>query len=207
MSRRFGGTIKLDVMFPEKAGVDYTALKMTPEGEYSITKRADGKKLLQKMISVIGSTKRKHITDLTGNVGGDTILFGLNFGHTDSIEINKENYDVLAHNVATYKLKNVTLHYGDSTKLYRWKTDVLYLDPPWGGPDYKEKEHMDLYLGKERVDEFLGSILDQKWRPRFVFMKLPRNYNFDRLTELPNILKIHKFQIRGFFLIGLEVDV
>jgi tRNA G10 N-methylase Trm11 len=156
------------------------------------------------MISVIGSTKRKSITDLTGNVGGDTILFGLNFAKVESIEIDKDNFEVLKHNVETYKLKNVKLHFGDSTEIYNWKTDVLYLDPPWGGPEYKTKENLDLYLGDDRIDEFLEEILEEEWRPRYIFMKLPRNYNFKRLENL-DVQHIHKFAIRGFFLIGMEV--
>jgi hypothetical protein len=152
-------------MFPEKHGINYSTLKMTPEGEYSITKRNDGRKMLQKMISILGSTKQKHITDLTGNVGGDTILFGLNFGRTDSIEIDDDNFEALKHNVETFKLKNVKLHHGDSTKIFKWKTDVLYIDPPWGGPEYKEKNSMDLFLGKERVDTWLSDILLEDWAP------------------------------------------
>jgi 16S rRNA G966 N2-methylase RsmD len=198
--------ILLMSVFPEKVGVDYSALMMTPEGEYSITKRADGKKLLQKIVSVVGSTKRKHITDLTGNVGGDTIMFSLNFGHVEAIEIDKDNFEALKNNVKVFKLKNVTLHQGDATKLFRWKTDILYVDPPWGGPDYKEKQNLDLYLGKERIDEFISLILQQEWRPHYVFIKLPRNYAFERLRNLPNVVKEHKFAIRGFFLVGLEVE-
>lgn len=201
-----GRGLELERMFPEKEGVKYTELKMTPEGEYSITRRNDGKKLLQKMISVIGNPKRKTITDLTGNVGGDTILFGLNFKHVNSIELNPENFEALEHNVSTFKLHNVTLHKGDSTKLYNWKTDVLYLDPPWGGPSYKEKKELDLYLGNERVDEYLAKILKEEWRPKYIFMKVPFNYNFKRLDELPHITQKHKFQIRSFYLIGLKTE-
>jgi hypothetical protein len=190
-------------MFPEKEGVNYAKLQMTSEGEYSMTKRADGKKILQKMISVMGSTQDKHITDLTGNVGGDTILFGLNFAHVDSIEYNQENFDVLKHNVKLYKLNNVNLHFGDSTKIYKWHTDVLYLDPPWGGPEYKTKVNMDLFLGTIRIDNFLKKIIRKTWKPSYIFIKLPRNYNFERLEELG--LPMNNFTIRGFNLVALEV--
>lgn len=197
----------LETMFPEKQGVDYSALRMTPEGEYSITRRADGKKLLQKMISVVGPAKSKHITDLTGNVGGDTILFGLHFGFVDSIELDEENFEALKNNVKTFKLKNVNVYHGDSTRLFRWKTDVVYIDPPWGGPDYKEKKNLDLFLGDERLDIFLDTVLEQEWRPNYIFMKLPRNYNFERLAMLPNVQEVYKFPIRGFFLFGLIIKM
>jgi len=201
----FKSTRKLDTMFPEKEGVDYEKLKLTPEGEYSITRRADGHKLLQKIVSIVGSPKNKHITDLTGNVGGDTILFGLNFKKVDSIEYNEDNFAALKHNVREYDLKNVKLHFGDSTKLYDWYTDVLYIDPPWGGPDYKEKTNMDLFLGDIRIDEFIEEILEESWKPKYIFLKLPRNYNFNRLSDLEQVKKYHKFTIRSFNLVCLEV--
>lgn len=193
-------------LFPEKEGVDYSALKITEEGLYSITKRGDGQRILQAMIRIMGPLKKKTITDVTGNVGGDTLLFGMHFKHVDAIEIDSENYDALENNVRVYGLKNVDLHHGDSTKLYKWQSDVLYIDAPWGGPSYKEQVELDLYLGTHRVDVWLESILKKKWRPKYVFLKLPRNYKFDRLVELPHVSDIHHVQIRGYDLIGLEVE-
>jgi hypothetical protein len=35
-------------------------------------------------------------------------------------------------------------------------------------------------------------------------MKLPANYNFDRLKDLP-VTKMKKFKIRGFVIIGMSV--
>lgn len=198
--------MNLGRLFPEKHGVDYSALKITEEGLYSITKRADGQRILNAMTRVLGSTKKKTITDVTGNVGGDTILFGMHFKHVDAIELDPENYDALENNVRVYKLKNVDLHHGDSTKVFKWQTDVLYVDPPWGGPSYKEYAELDLYLGTHRVDVWLASVLKKKWRPSYVFLKLPRNYNFDRLVDLPHVKDMHHFQIRGYDLVGLEIE-
>jgi RNA cap guanine-N2 methyltransferase len=178
--------------FPHKKGVKYSKLKMTPEGEYSITKRKDGEVLLKHMKSVLGKLGDKHITDLTGNVGGDTILFGLHFKKVDSIELNPENYEALKNNVEVFDLPNVTLHQGDSTKLFTWNTDVLYADPPWGGPDYKLKDKLDLYLGDKRIDEFINEVQD---KAKHIFLKVPRNYNFDRFPDA------RKFKIRGFYIL------
>jgi len=188
----------MNELFPEKKGVNYDDLILTPEGEYSITKREDSVRIMDIMKSILGTTEDKHITDLTGNVGGDTIMFALNFDHVDSIEMAKDNYDALSHNINVYGLKNVTLHHGDSTKVFRWETDILYIDPPWGGPDYKKKKNLDLYLGKERLDKFLDTILYQEWRPKYVFLKLPRNYNFSRLPDNK------KFRIRGYYLVYIK---
>ena len=195
-------------LFPRKAGVDYTTLKMTPEGEYSITKRKDGEVLLKHMKTVIKGMKQKTIADLTGNVGGDTILFALNFKQVKSFEMNHENYEALENNVKVFGLDNVTLHFGDSTKVYNWYTDILYIDPPWGGPDYKEKTNLDLFLGEQRLDLFIKDILKEFWRPSYIVLKLPRNYNFSRLSldSLKNVKKLHKFSIRTFNCVVLEVS-
>jgi len=155
------------------------------------------------MKSMIKGIKTKSITDLTGNVGGDTILFGIHFKDVKSIEMNPENFDALKNNVEVFGLKNVDVMQGDSTKVYVWKTDVLYLDPPWGGPEYKTKTELDLYLGDERVDLFLDRILKQDTKPDYIFMKLPANYHFDRLKDLP--VKLKKFKIRGFAIVGMSV--
>lgn len=203
-TRRVIGRGRMEVLFPKKAGVDYSKLKMTPEGEYSITKRKDGEVLLAHMKSMIKGIKTKSITDLTGNVGGDTILFGIHFKDVKSIEMNPENFEALKNNVEVFGLKNVDVMQGDSTKVYVWKTDVLYLDPPWGGPEYKTKKELDLYLGDERVDLFLNRILKQDTKPDYIFMKLPANYYFDRLKDLP-VTKLKKFKIRGFVIIGMSV--
>jgi len=192
--RKRGGH-RMEELFPKRSGVDYSKLKLTPEGEYSITKRKDGDVLLQHMRKVLKTLKDKHITDLTGNVGGDTILFGLHFKKVDAVELNPENFEALQHNVHAFGLTNVTLHQGDSTKLFNWTTDVLYIDAPWGGPEYKQHAELDLYLGDRRVDEYVRDVLARDNRPAHVFLKVPRNYKFSRFEN------VEKFKIRGYYLI------
>ena len=197
--RKRGGGNRNEILFPLKSGVDYSKLKMTEEGEYSITKRKDGEVLLKHMKTVVKGMKQKTIADLTGNVGGDTILFALNFKQVKSFELNHENYEALENNVNVFGLKNVELQEGDSTKLYDGNTDVVYIDAPWGGPDYKEKKNMDLFLGTERLDLYIERIMRKEYRPEYIFLKVPANYNFERFSSL----ETKKFKIRGFYLLCL----
>ena len=200
------GGLNNQQIFAEKIGVDYNKLIITDEGKYSITKKHDGYKILNIMKKILKTTNDKIITDLTGCVGGDTILFGLNFKKTYSIEYNKKNYNALENNIKTYDLKNVKLFFGDSTKIYNWYTDVLYFDPPWGGINYKDEDKIDLYLGDIRIDEFIKEILDRDNRPKYIFIKLPRNYNFGRLYSLKkyNKIKIVNYTIRGYNIIFIK---
>jgi predicted RNA methylase len=196
-------------LFPYKRGVYMKDIQLTEEGKYSYTKREDGDKTIQFLKRHISSLHTRTILDGTGNIGGDTILFGLNFQTVHSIELDPDNFNALEHNVSLYKFKNVHLHKGDTTKLYKeYISDILYLDPPWGGPDYKEKRDLDVWLGSHRLDVFLrDSVLakDAAWKPIWIVLKLPFNYNWARLEALDEIESIHMFRIRNYRIVVLKV--
>jgi 16S rRNA G966 N2-methylase RsmD len=195
--------------FPYKSGVSMKDIQLTEEGKYSYTKRKDGDITIDFLHKNIGDLKDLTILDGTGNIGGDTILFGLNFKQVHSIEIDKDNFDALKHNVSLYKLSNVTLHHGDSTKLFdKYESDVVYFDPPWGGPDYKTKKDLDLYLGKHRIDLFIkNDILSEKasYKPKYIVLKLPFNYNWFRLKHIKDIESSSLLKIRNYRILILKV--
>lgn len=197
----------MEDVFPLKQGIDYTKLKLSPEGEYSVTRRRDADRIITSMKNTIGELDNKSITDATGCVGGDTIHFGLNFKQVDTIELKPENFNILKNNVSVYGLKNVRFHLGDTTELFNWKTNVLYVDPPWGGPDYKENKELDLYMSSKRIDRWLEEILLRKNRPNYIFLKLPSNYNFKRLNFLSNVDYIKPYRIRSYILVAITVHM
>jgi hypothetical protein len=198
-------------LFPYKKGVDMRDVALTEEGAYSYTKRADGEKTIEFFRTHMGSLKKYTILDGTANVGSDTILFGLNFKDVHGIEYNPENFKALMHNVGLYGLRNTHIHLGDTTKLYnKWCTDILYLDPPWGGPEYKEATELDLYLGEERVDEFLRmKILGPRRRcyPRWIALKLPANYAWSRLFNMPHVTECHCLAVRGYRILLMKTNI
>lgn len=197
----------MDEVFPLQEGIDYTKLVLTPEGEYSVTRRRDADRMLHVIAKVVGDLKTKTVTDATGCVGGDTIQFGLRCRFVNSIELNEENFKALQNNVNVYGLENVTLHHGDCTKVFNWKTDILFVDPPWGGPNYKENETLELFLAEKRLDEWLEEVLLKKIRPKYIFLKLPHNYNFKRLNFLSNIEYIKPYRIRNYILVSIVVHM
>jgi predicted RNA methylase len=195
-------------LFPYKRGVSMHDIHVTEEGKYSYTKREDGDRTIQFLKRYIPSLHTRTILDGTGNIGGDTILFGLNFYTVHSIELDPDNFKALTHNVNLYKLKNVHLHEGDTTELYKdYPSDILYLDPPWGGPDYKEKKELDLWLGSHRLDIFLrDSVLSKEalWKPQWIVLKLPFNYKWDRLEMLEGIEAMHTLRIRNYRIVIMK---
>lgn len=197
----------MEEIFPFQEGLDYTKLLLTKEGEYSVTKKKDAERIINIMRNVIGNLKTKTITDATGCVGGDTINFALNFNIVHSVELNDENHKVLENNVKTYALKNVFIHKGDSVSLFNWNTDVLYVDPPWGGPDYKTKKNLDLFMSSKRIDIWIEEILLKKIRPNYIIIKLPQNFNFKRFNFLSNVEHIKPYRIRSYILVVITVHM
>jgi hypothetical protein len=195
----------MEDLFPYKVGVEYSRLMTTPEGSYSITRRRDALRVIDIVKSIFHKPGNIVITDATACIGGDTLNFALNFENVHSIEINVKNFEALKNNVSVYDLKNVVLHYGDSTKIFDWNTDILYVDPPWGGKDYRKTLNLDLFLSHTRLDIWLEEILTRENRPKCIVLKLPANYNFSRLHFLANIDYIKPFQIRSYFLIIIGV--
>jgi hypothetical protein len=79
------------------------------------------------------------------------------------------------------------------------------VDPPWGGPDYRKLQNLELFIGSYRLDKWIEEILKRTDRPKTVVLKLPRNYNFARLNFLPNVESSHFYRIRNFVVTLLRV--
>ena len=196
----------MEDMFPRAEGIDYTKLQSTDEGSYSITPRRDADQIIHIIKSVVPDCSKKSITDATGCIGGDTLNFAGVFKEVHSIEFNADNFKALKNNVEVYGFTNISLYHGDCTDVYKWASDVLYIDPPWGGPNYRTIQNLNLYLGKIRLDEWLEDILSGPYRPSYIFLKVPFNYNTKPLQFLSNIKLISSYRIRTYMLVCILVQ-
>lgn len=195
----------MEDMFP-RGSVDYSKLQTTEEGSYSITRRRDAEHIIQIIKNAVLDCETKSITDATGCIGGDTLNFAAVFEKVHSIELNIDNYEALKNNVGVYGFTNITLYHGDCTEVYKWASDALYIDPPWGGPNYRTIQNLNLYLGNVRLDDWLEDILSGPYRPSHIFLKVPLNYNTKPLQFLTNIKSITSYRIRTYMLVHIAVQ-
>lgn len=195
----------MEKFFPYLEGVDYSKLLLNNEGKYSITRRIESEQIIDAMYCIVGNLETKTVTDATGCMGGDTLNFSLHFEKVFSIEMNPENFEKLKNNVEVFECKNVELFCNDSTKIITWVSDVLYADPPWGGPSYRNMQFIELWMGEKRLDVWLEDLMSGPYRPSFVFIKVPFNYNSAKLAFLPNFVRMQEIKIHNFFLIWIEV--
>jgi 16S rRNA G966 N2-methylase RsmD len=171
--------------FIDKEDVDRSKLLITKDGLYSMSGVKTGcfmaKIIMNHLAEHKINPKKITITDGTGNNGSETIIYSRYFKKVNSIELDNVNYEVLKHNVETYNLKNVNIINGDTTqKLKSLKQDVIVIDAPWGGPEYKIQKSIKLYMS----DMEISDIVNNFWNKAKLFvLKVPINYDFNYFSE------------------------
>ena len=81
------------------------------------------------------------------------------------------------------------------TRPHMWY-DVVFLDLPWGGEDYKQDAHVELTLGTTPLHTLCTTVLAHKCR--FVALKVPSNYDAAALDRVLGEHAWHKRLERHF---------
>lgn len=169
---------KIKYLFPNKYSLNYKNLQISNIGEYSITPSCDSKKMAY--IIYKSTTKTNEdliITDTTCGNAGNTIHFSNYFKQVHAVEISKLHYNICINNINVYNLKNINMINDDYLNImHKLTQDVIFFDPPWGGPRYKIYDNLPLYLGTIRIDQIISEIIKHKLC-KIIAIKVP--YNFD----------------------------
>jgi hypothetical protein len=139
-----------------------------------------------------------NIIDGTSNVGVDSMFLASIFNSENvsivSVEINVDTYKVLEKNLANIsniiydtpyvgKIKPVNMdivkYIIETSDLQN--TDVLYLDPPWGGHGYIGNSSIELSLGKMSLSELVAISILKKIKN--IVCKVPKNLNVVKFIE------------------------
>lgn len=164
-------------IFPDFPGINKSKLLITNTGLYSVSKK-EASLFLVNIIKKYFKTTNLTITDATGNVGSDTLTLAIHFNKVNSIEMDQEQFKVLKHNVKVYKLQNkINLFNDDSTIiLNNLIQDVIYIDAPWTGPNYKLLKNMSLFMSEKELSNIYNEF---KHLCKIMIFKVPKNYDFN----------------------------
>jgi len=126
------------------------------------------------------------VTDATACVGGNTLSFARRFSHVNAVELSAQRARMLQANVDLVGVHDaVTVMNADYITIMRSLTqDAVFMDPPWGGPDYLKVASLDMFLGPYDVADIIVALTAAipnaaPARPytRYVMLKTPINYN------------------------------
>ena len=208
--------IYLDKLFPKTNGVNVQNLLIDFESVSYITTPSESKKISEIIVKHLAkhkNAKEATIVDATGGVGGDTISLCNFFGSVISIELDPIRFEYLKHNVNEYQFKNVTTINGDSTIIIPKipYVDAIYVDPPWGGKEYKSKDNLRLLMGVTELESFVLNCFNKEFSlacPSIIALKLPKNYDIKYLFEmLSEKLDIYLYELKKINILIIEKKI
>lgn len=132
-------------------------------------------------------TKKLTITDATGGIGGNALLFCKYFGFVNIIEINKFNTQIIKKNLEQYN--NKTIINGNYVELFtKIKQDIVFIDPPWG-ENYKKVNNINLFINEININNIISILYEHS---KLVFIKAPKNFLPNKTNKWNiSILKIY----------------
>lgn len=170
---------------------EITQLQIDKEAYFSTT-QADIAKDMTRMMAGLMPGKDLTVTDACASCGGNAMsLVASNaFKCVQMVEIDSERYAMLRNNVMMAKEKcnsrseTVFCRGPYAEFMNQLRQDIVFVDPPWGGPMYYKNRyivlHLDVHLARLVCD-----LYNQNNGTRFVVFKAPKNFDmFDMRHQL-----------------------
>jgi len=166
-------------------------LQMDEIASFSVTEARFAEKISKIISSLPGISMDSTIIDATAGVGGNSMSFLDIFKTIFSVELDQSRASMLANNLTQYKqIQNpkgdfVVLN-GDYIELRKTQeilqnpVDVIFIDPPWGGMNYKSKDNIRLVLSGKNISQICNEIREST---KYIVLKLPINYNLEILAS------------------------
>lgn len=164
-----------------RTGIPYESLVTLPTSRYS--------SLLPFQVADVRQAYRRWfpdgvqtVIDATAHIGVDTLCLQQAFprAHLQAYEKDPAAFACLRQNVP-----NVTLHCEDAVSLLTQDlrhVGLVYLDPPWGGHEYKNHVKMQLTLANHPILQFKDQLLRNG--AQAVVIKVPINFDFGPYTDI-----------------------
>ena len=183
----------LKKIFPHEKCKNIYNLKYDSEGLWSIShpNHADELSKKIKLFEKIGINMGV-ILDATAGLGGNTLSFANFFDKVISVEFNKKRFNLLNNNIDNYTFTNIDIYNIDFIKLLgilNERIDVVFIDPPWGGPEYKYDNNLMIRISNLELSDICHIISNYCYnnnKIKLIVFKLPYNFN---LSEIINKTK------------------
>ena len=153
-------------------------VKLDNEGWFSVTPEKIAEHIADKCSCDV-------VIDAFCGIGGNSIQFALKSQHVIAIDIDPVRLECARQNAAIYGVEDrISFILGDFFVLApSLKADVVFLSPPWGGPEYIKAEVFDLETMIKPVSGRVIFEVASKITPNIVFF-LPRNVDMEQVSSL-----------------------
>lgn len=154
-------------------------IKLDEEGLFSVTPE----EIAKHQAAHCGHSST--IIDAFTGVGGNAIQFARMNMHVIAIDIDSKKIEYARHNAGIYGVADrIDFIVGDFFQLApSLKADVVFLSPPWGGPEYIRAEKYDIETMLKPKNGFTLFQVALSVAPSVAFF-LPRTVDEDQLAKL-----------------------
>ena len=115
--------------FPYKKDLDYTKIRISEEGLYSISRPYLGKEIID-IIKTYYDPSDYVVTEVGGGNGGDSINLCKNYKFVNIVEKNSEHCDIIKHNLKLYNISNFKVYNnGYEDIINDLKQHTIFMDP------------------------------------------------------------------------------
>lgn len=162
-------------------------LQLDAEASYSTTDQLTADKITRDLAKILPKTST--ITDATACIGGNTYSFAQAFQTVIAIERDHTRAQMLKTNMTLLGMKNVRVKCGDAVQVVpTTHHDLIFLDPPWGGPEYKQQVNVSLCLSNRPLSDVCSEFANYT---KYIALKVPVNFDEPRfLQDTKNALEI-----------------
>ncbi|NXJ08284.1 TGS1 synthase, partial [Odontophorus gujanensis] len=157
-------------------------IKLDREGWFSVTPEKIAEHIA---VRVAQSFNCNTIVDAFCGVGGNAIQFALTSKRVIAVDIDPEKLSLARSNAEVYGVADqIEFVCGDFMVLAAdLKADVVFLSPPWGGPDYATAEIFDIQTMICPDGYPFTVVLSKKITNNIVYF-LPRNADMNQIASL-----------------------
>ena len=192
---------------PHLTPEEIAKLQADEEALYSITPAQDANTMSRLCANLPGLKnlgRKPVITDGCACVGGNVMSFALSglYAQVNAVEFDESRVQMLEHNVSVIGdrapcLVNIlTGSYIDL--MHTLSQDIVFLDPPWGGPGYKDEQTVSLSLGGKHLADIVHDLHSDR-KTRYVVWKAPRNFAIDEMEEKLKTFELNVKILQRFF--------
>lgn len=181
---------KKQFLFKKVSDVQRLKLLMDEEAMYSTTDQITAEKIANNILEIVD--KSALIIDATACIGGSVLALNSIFENVIAIEKDSIKYQYLVHNMQVLGINNVKCIHADLiTECRNYKSDVIFIDPPWGGPEYKALDKIDLFISEKKLSEVCNNIAKDNCT-KYIVLKVPVNFNDEKfIQETKEQLSLH----------------
>lgn len=160
-------------------------IRLDEESWYSVTPERIAQHIAKRCLSPPNTSV---IIDGFCGAGGNTIQFALASPHLHVIatDIDPEKIEIAQNNARVYKVDDrIDFIVGDFMKIAAsgaLKADVVFLSPPWGGPEYLNKDNYSLDMMTPNGKDII-KLVQENISPNIAIL-LPRNIIEDEVMQL-----------------------